>query len=287
MSSNHIAVEKWTRKEISAIGTHRSSFYQMRCFLFACLLPMSHSSIADQFHWQQTDYIHNSFIDIALNNEYSAKVSTVRKWQQPIYYSIIHRTADKKLHQQISQTHLQHLASITNTSIQPASTANKANLRIIFSTEKLISQELKHDFLLNNKQQINSLSRNSVCLAHFSTYPDSSIKQAIVIIPVDRARANAKLLSCVVEELSQVMGLPNDSDKVFPSIFNDKSYDDYLSGLDFLLLKLLYRPEIKVGMNVKQVSHQLNKILLQDEFQQLIKDAETIVHQQGLYRLLN
>ena len=126
-----------------------------------------------------------------------------------------------------------------------------------------------------------------MCLAYFSTYSDNSINRAVVIIPVDRARAHAKLLSCVVEELTQVMGLPNDSDKVFPSIFNDKSKDDFLSGLDYLLLKLLYHPKIKVGMDTVHVEHLLKDIIAQESFQQLIIESNQLVHQQGLYRLLN
>lgn len=266
-----------------------SSPYPIRRLLLIVILFLSFSTIssAHEHHWQKAGYIQNSFIEIALNNEYSSEVSTVRKWTRPIYYSIVHRTADKDLHQRITEAHLTHLANITGVAIHPASKKHKANLTIIFSTEQLIGQELKQDFLLNNQQQITALSRNSVCLAHFSTYPDNSIKQAIVIIPVDRARAHAKLLACVVEELTQIMGLPNDSDHVFPSIFNDKSNEDYLSGLDFLLLKLLYRPEIRVGMSVNQVKSQLAKILAKEDFQQLVRDAELLVHQQGLYRLLN
>jgi len=83
------------------------------------------------------------------------------------------------------------------------------------------------------------------------------------------------------------MGLPNDSDKVFPSIFNDKSHDDYLSGLDYLLLRLLYHPSIKVGMTTAKVKTLLRKIISEDTFQQLIIDSERLVTQQGLYRLLN
>jgi len=267
-----------------AIQTYSKS---ARRLLMTCLLSCSSISLADNAHWQDPQYIKNSFIEIALNNEYTSGLAKVRKWTRPISYSIIHRTADQTLHQQISEIHLKHLASITGLKIQPATAENKANLKIIFSSEKLIRQELKQDFLLHNQQQITELSRQGICLAHFSTYPDSSIKQAVVIIPVDRARAHAKLLSCVTEELSQIMGLPNDSDKVFPSIFNDHSQDDYLSGLDFLLLKLLYNPTIKAGMNHGQVIPQLNKILSQDEFQQLIHQSEQLVHQQGLYRLLN
>jgi len=276
--------------KMSAYKTKRYKFtsHHTHLKLLACLLSLNASALnAETQHWQSTDYISNSFVEIALKNEYSVQESGVRKWIQPIHYSIVHRTADKVLHQQITEYHLKHLASITGVKIQPAIDNNKANLTIIFSTEKLIHQELKQDFLLQNKQQISELSRNSICLAHFSTYANNSIKNAVVIIPVDRARAHAKLLSCVVEELTQIMGLPNDSDRVFPSIFNDKSHDDYLSGLDFILLKLLYRPEIKVGMNQSQVKKQLVKIMAQDNFQQLLKNSEQLVHQQGLYRLLN
>jgi len=120
--------------------------------LFACLLSFSYPSSANEPHWQQAEYINNSFIDIALNNEYSPEVSRIRKWTKPIFYSIIHRTADKELHQRITQSNLEHLASITGTTIQAASTENKENLKIIFSTEKLIRQELEQYFLLNNKQ---------------------------------------------------------------------------------------------------------------------------------------
>ncbi|MDH5357884.1 MAG: DUF2927 domain-containing protein [Gammaproteobacteria bacterium] len=229
----------------------------------------------------------DSFIEIALNNEYSTEISKVRKWTQPIHYTITHRTSDQTLHQQLIELHLAQLADITGLEISPAQSIEQANLNIIFSTEQKLSQELKHDFLLHDKQQVLELSRHSVCLAHFSVFPDSSINRAIVIIPVDRARAHAKLLSCVVEELTQIMGLPNDSDKVFPSIFNDKSHDDYLSGLDYLLLRLLYHPSIKVGMTTAKVKTLLRKIISEDTFQQLIIDSERLVTQQGLYRLLN
>ncbi len=171
--------------------------------------------------------------------------------------------------------------------ISPAKSEHQINLTIIFSTEKRLAQELKQDFLLKDDKQILELTHHGVCLANFSLSPDSSIKHATIIIPVDRARAHGKLLSCVVEELTQIMGLPNDSDKVFPSIFNDKSHDDFLSGLDYVLLKLLYHPRIKIGMNLTQVRKQLHNILLANDFQRLIENSEYLVQKQSLANLLN
>jgi hypothetical protein len=100
-------------------------------------------------------------------------------------------------------------------------------------------------------EQRERFHREAVCLGVLSTSRRSGrITRAVVIIPVDRARARGKLPACVVEELTQVLGLPNDSEKVFPSVFNDRSIDDFLTGLDVLLLKMLYDPRIKPGMDL-------------------------------------
>jgi len=94
---------------------------------------------------------------------------------------------------------------------------------------------------------------SAVCFATFYLQSDSSIRKAVIVIPVDRARAKAKLPSCIVEELTQILGLINDSDKVFPSIFNDNSIDEELSPHDIRLLELLYHPRVKAGMSRDQV----------------------------------
>lgn len=287
MSIINAPVAQLDRVSVSETEGHRFDSCQARHFFTLVIILFCTPCFAEPAHWQSPNYIVNSFIDIALNNEYSTTVSPLRKWQKPIYYWVEHRTADKELHQKITQLHLAHLSNITQLEIQPAAQAQDANLKIIFSTEQLLEQELKHDFLLTDQQQVNQLTRHSVCLANFSVAADYSINRAVVIIPVDRARAHAKLLSCVVEELTQVMGLVNDSDKVYPSIFNDKSHDDYLSGLDFLLLTLLYDRRIKAGMTPTQVKSTLLKLVQEPAFKQRSQQAEKIVNQQGIYRLFN
>jgi hypothetical protein len=54
--------------------------------------------------------------------------------------------------------------------------------------------------------------------------------------------------SCFHEELSQGMGLANDSRQVRPSIFNDDEEFAYLTPHDELLLKILYDPRLRPGM---------------------------------------
>lgn len=236
--------------------------------------------------WQSVDFISESFTTIALQNEYAEHASRLRKWMQPIHYSFVHRTADRELHEQISEVHLQHLSEIMDMTIQPAN-EKAANLEIIFSTEQALQEELADDLAITSSDMREQLSRNAICIANIQVNNISEITHARVIIPVDRARANAKLLSCVVEELTQVMGLPNDSEQVFPSIFNDRSHDDVLSGLDDILLRLLYEPALKAGMSESEVTIEVARLLSTSRYQQLIESADQRVNSQGIAPLLD
>ena len=57
------------------------------------------------------------------------------------------------------------------------------------------------------------------------------------------------------------MGLPNDSNDVYPSIFNDKGRLDDLSEQDVLLLRLLYDPRMKAGMSRDDALNTARRIL--------------------------
>jgi hypothetical protein len=54
---------------------------------------------------------------------------------------------------------------------------------------------------------------------------------------------------------------------------NDKSVLDLLTGLDYLMLRILYDKRLRIGMSVKQSSPIVDKILLDFEQQGLIKNA--------------
>jgi hypothetical protein len=54
--------------------------------------------------------------------------------------------------------------------------------------------------------------------------------------------------SCLHEEIAQGMGLPNDSPAARPSIFNDDEEFALLTRHDELLLRILYDPRLRPGM---------------------------------------
>jgi len=251
------------------------------------LISASYVQSQPNKHWQQSGYIQDSFAQIALQSEHSKSDGLLHKWQQAIYYAVIDHTGDQSLHQKMVRQHLKHLSLITEHKIAPARSEHTANLTVIFSSELNLDGDLLRRLGISNQQFRQSLNRNSVCLAQLGYDKSANINQAIVIIPVDRARAHGKLMACVVEELSQIMGLPNDSVEVYPSIFNDQSFNDFLTGLDYLLLKLLYHSSLKAGMSSTQVHKELSEIMQTKEYTDLLESAESLVRQNSLENWLN
>jgi hypothetical protein len=254
--------------------------------LFSVLSLSSMTASAGDAHWQQPSYIENSFVTIALGREHGRASGRLSKWASAIRFTITDYTADKVLHQQMTRQHLSHLASITGLDIKQAQSHNKSNLSIIFASENELDERMQHDFGIHSEALRLRLSRGAVCFAWLPSTAEA-ISHARVIIPVDRARAHGKLMACVVEELTQVLGLANDSDAVFPSVFNDHSHNDFLTGLDFVLLKLMYHPDLRSGMTEQQVRQTVQQILSESEFQQLLHDAERKVRLHSLENWLD
>lgn len=236
----------------------------------------------DGAHWKSPGYLVDAFVEIALRNEYSPKRGLVRKWTSPISYFVLHRVGDERLHQYLVDTHLEQLARITGVSIRPVLNPAAANYLIVMTGEDRLKDDLLSYFGWRSASQREKFYRETVCLAIFSTKPKGPIISAVAMIAVDRARARGALASCVVEELTQVMGLPNDSVKVFPSIFNDLSTDVFLSGLDYLLLQMLYDPRVKPGMDETTVRPILRTIAGEYESEHRFDSAEKMVAEEGL-----
>ncbi|OUR72658.1 hypothetical protein A9Q78_06375 [Methylophaga sp. 41_12_T18] len=261
-----------------------NKFWHALFISFTSLLFFSSSALAD--HWHSNAYIADSFIKIALPDNALNKVSGIKKWQQPIYYKIQHNIADQALHERLVALHFSQLTAITGLKIQAADSRHPANLTVVLTSEQHYQRDIGHYFQLSNNATITNLARQLGAATLF-TRQNGSIQQAAVVIPTDRARAEAKLLSSLSEMLTQVVGLSYRSLEVSPSILNKISHNDFLSGLDYLLLKLLYDKRVKSGISAQQAKKIVDDIIIETDFQQYIQQADLTVKQQGLYPLLN
>ena len=256
-------------------------------FSLLFMLCLAWSAPATAKHWQSTEYITNSFVSVALSEQASGLHTGIKKWQQPIYYEIKHHIADIELHEKLVALHFSQLRDITGLSIQPANKQHPANLTIVLTSENHYQRDIAHYFNLDENEKTTKEMAKKLGSASLYTRRDKSIQQAAVVIPMDRARAQARLLSSLSEMLTQVLGFPYRSTKVYPSVLNDKSRDHFLSGLDYLLLKILYDDRVQSGMTSIKTRETVNQIIAETSFQDQIKMAELAVKQQGLYPLLN
>lgn len=251
--------------------------------IFLNLLIISGNSFSEQIpHWHDPLYIEKSFYDIALKNEYVKGQTRVRKWAKPLKVYISHQVGDNKLHLKILKMHLSHLSNITRLPIQYVEKKYQANLKVF------ITQSNKVDHIISSEISPKAVKqlRNAVCLANIRQNNRSEITHALVVIPVDRARMHGKLISCFVEELTQILGLPNDSKIIHPTIFSDRNVYKLLTGLDYLLLKILYSANIKAGMTQSEVKPKIKKIIQGWKKDNTIKNAHKEVRKGELYQLM-
>jgi hypothetical protein len=241
-------------------------------------MPISAEEYAKP-HWQNPKYIEQSFIDITFGREYAQRTQKLNKWVKEINVRILDSTADMALHQQLIHHQLRHLSQLSG---------QKFNYDKLMHADLVIQVLSEADYLTKlNKDGTAHLLKQSICLAQVEINQFDEIEKAMIWIPVERARAHGKLLSCIVEETAQVLGLMNDSESVYPSIFNDHSHDAFLTGLDLILIKLLYLDELKPGMPENQTRQVIRNALARAEFQSLISQADSAVRIDSLEQLIN
>lgn len=250
--------------------------------LFSTLFTLPAAAVDPAVRWQQPEFILKAFKEVALRNEYSLQGRMVRRWSKPIRVWLDHQVPDAEVHTSLVNMHLKHLSEITGLSIKTVSRKRDANLVMVFTKQSLWKRQVGELF----GKRAEKIVHGAVCMANFRVNGRYEIDQAAVIIPVDQARMHGKLVTCIVEEITQVMGLPNDSEKVYPSIFNDRTPETLLSGLDYLLLKLLYQPVIKPGMTEEQALPRLKKVITEWQSDGTIQSAHKIVKRGELYPLL-
>ena len=253
----------------------------------ASLLPLllaavSFNAVSTPLTWLDKSFVETAFYNVALQHEYSSGNKPLAKWKQPIKIWVDHRVGDKELHQELTELHIQHLSEVTQHPIKIVNKESEANVKWIYTRQSKWVAESKSILKLKSTQHLNS----AICTAGYRTNSKGEIIYAGVVIPVDQARSRGKLVACIVEEITQVLGLPNDSDKAYPSIFNDHTPEDLLSPLDVVLLKLLYEPELKAGMTKAQVKPVVKKILKKYSETGVLQQASKAAQQAPLYQLI-
>jgi Protein of unknown function (DUF2927) len=167
----------------------------------------------------------------------------VRKWDGPMRVAIYAK--DPARYGDLVTPHLQRLHELTGLDIalvDSQSPGENAHV-LILGREQFYAYANEH--LGDGKDpRTNSYL---ACYGFFKVGASGRITEAFAVMP--SFIGEDEMRSCVVEELTQVMGLPNDSFDIAPSIFNDDDEYQDLTWQDELFLRILYDPRIKAGMD--------------------------------------
>lgn len=207
---------------------------------------------------------------VAFGNEYTKeRFPRVRKWRTPIRMGIQGKSptfldANIRQHARELQRLTGHPMELiysenmrNSGQLAPDFDRKQVNLILFFVPASQIHASVLKYFD-NDKKIVDNMIQSSTCFAKFFKKKDE-IRAAVVVMPSHLSRE--ALRACVVEELTQIMGLPNDSDLLTDSIFNDKSRFNEWTDHDQMLLRMLYHPGITIGMERQQALDRVRKIL--------------------------
>ena len=211
-----------------------------------------------------------NFVRIALFDEYvsdggilraRATASNLSRWSGPVRMSVEFGDtipADQRLSDRIEVAkYANRLARVTGHPIT-MSNANP-NFYVMFLNEgdRLGSEarlrQMVPGIAPSSMRAILDLPSNQLCIVvAFSEAGKSTYSKAIAVIRGEHPDLLRK--SCIHEELAQGLGLPNDSPAARPSIFNDDEEFGLLTTHDEMLLRMLYDPRLRNGMDAAEAA---------------------------------
>lgn len=207
------------------------------------------------------------FEDVVFGAEYLDSGSAeIKKWTSPLRVSLSAMTGkmvDKpdggkelklangqptKMQVEIVRKHLRTLLKISGVKSESAKkTGKKPNVFI-----KFVPRRAMHaPFLVRgaDPKLLRRLAAPGVC--YFLT----AAKQGRIVwatIVVNNALPAPAMDACVLEEMTQVLGLPNDSDRVKPSVFNNRAQPTALNRTDRIVIRTLYDRRLAAGMSRRE-----------------------------------
>lgn len=205
-----------------------------------------------------------NFVRIALFDEYvtdgdalrpQATLSRLRRWDQPVRMSVEFGASVSQMQQARDESgiaaYIARLSRVTGLSIRKVEQNPNFHVLILNEDDRLgyanRLRELVPGIAPSSLNAMINLPRDQLCIVvAFAEGGSSSYSKAIAIIRAEHP--DLLRTSCIHEELAQGLGLANDSPQARPSIFNDDEEFGLLTTHDEFLLKMLYDPRLRAGM---------------------------------------
>lgn len=225
------------------------------------------------------DSVLEHFESVVFGSEYEgvAAATQIQKWVGPVRIGVNAMTGEvkpkadggrelklKRVRPSANQIalvrkHLTTLVKMTSVKNEAADKkANKpANLVIRFLPRLAMGQPFVAKEI--DPKLLSKLGNAGVCYFVTSSIRSGAMFRGLIVVnnqlPPDQMDA------CLLEELTQAFGMPNDSDIVSPSIFNQKGQLSSLSKIDIAMIKTLYDRRLPAGTPRKDAMRLARSIL--------------------------
>lgn len=182
--------------------------------------------------------------------------SRLRRWEVPVriqaHFGPSLSAAARSDDSAVIGTYAQRLARATGHPIRKVSSGGNFHVLFVSRDEQQLTgpllQQLVPGIGPETLREISNLPRHTFCSVYaFSEAGGTPVYQTAVAI-IRTEHPDLLRRSCIHEEIAQGLGLPNDSPAARPSIFNDDEEFALLTRHDELLLRILYDPRLRPGM---------------------------------------
>lgn len=170
------------------------------------------------------------------------KYPILARWTGPLRINVKGDASPE--HIESIKSHLTIITKLTGIPIEKIEAPEKPeNLTILF----LPALEMGNVEINGvDPEYIRKLSAPRSCYFISFKYPPDSIIRSVIV--VNSQRSDEEINHCLLEELVQSMGLPNDTDMLRPSIFSDHDRLSVLSRSDEILIRTLYDGRMTEGL---------------------------------------
>lgn len=213
--------------------------------------------------FSRNDIVEN-FIRIALHDEYvlsngrlveRQSPTRLHRWEDPVRFGVHFGPSVPLTQREKDRSDIRHFARrLARISGHPiSSTQGDANFLVLILNEDERStfvpqlRQLMPAFSEADAKTILTMPRSTLCHV-FAVDPGDTgaYKRAVAVIRAEHP--DVIRLSCIHEELTQGLGLANDSRHARPSIFNDDEEFARLTTHDEYLLRILYDQRLHPGI---------------------------------------
>lgn len=200
---------------------------------------------AEELRPQLNDLVRH-FSQVLFGDEYGLNTGDkmIAKWHGTVGITVQGRPTEQLAN--MASRRLGVLAKLTRLKFKQVKPGTPGpTIDLLFLKRKEMGQLKGQNLDLN---VIRRLTGDPTMVCFFLTWkkPQDRIVKSIVVVNVERDPV--QIDACLLEELTQVMGLPNDVDAYWPTLFKPVDTSLNLSQWDKLYLKTLYDPRIKPGM---------------------------------------